>query len=308
MAPPPLILTEMPSPQFVESPEGYRIATYSWGDDGAPAVLCVHGFASSCRDNWAATGWVRDLTRAGLRVVGVDQRGHGASDKPHDPHDYTMDALVGDLLIVLDTYLLDEVRYVGYSLGGRVGWQLLVEAPERVTRGILGGIPDGRPMSRLRIEQARAYVEHGTALDDPVTQSYVTLAERVAGNDLGVLISLIEGMQSGDIDPDPANPPRQPRDVRDRKRGCDPRALPLPRIVRAPRRIPRDPGKAPLQRAGIAGLPRGGSGVPDAGLTANAGGCRHPGIHPYLTSCAAPAPVRPARTGARGSHAWPRDR
>ena len=192
-----LSLTEMPSPQFVMSAEGHRIATYSWGEDAAPAVLCVHGFASSCRDNWVATGWVRDLTRAGFRVVGVDQRGHGASDKPHDPHDYTMDALVGDLLTVLDTYLLDEVRYVGYSLGGRVGWQLLVEAPDRVTRGILGGIPDGRPLARLRIEQARAYVEHGIPLDDPVTQSYVTLAERVRGNDLGVLVSLIEGMRSG---------------------------------------------------------------------------------------------------------------
>ena len=45
----------------------------------------MHGFASSCRDNWVSTGWVRDLTRAGFRVLGVDQLGHGASDKPHDP-------------------------------------------------------------------------------------------------------------------------------------------------------------------------------------------------------------------------------
>ena len=89
----------------------------------------MHGFASSCRDNWVNTGWVRDLTRAGFRVLGVDQRGHGLSDKPHDPHDYTMDALVGDLLTVLETYLLDSVLYAGYSLGGRVGWQLLVDAP-----------------------------------------------------------------------------------------------------------------------------------------------------------------------------------
>ena len=72
-------------------------------------MLCVHGFASSCQDNWVSTGWVRDLTRAGFRVLGVDQRGHGASDKPHDPRDYTMDALVGDLLTVLDTYLLDTI-------------------------------------------------------------------------------------------------------------------------------------------------------------------------------------------------------
>ena len=93
-------------------------------------------------------GWVRDLTRAGFRVLGVDQRGHGASDKPHDARDYTMDALVADLLTVLETYLLDSVLYAGYSLGGRVGWQLLVDAPDRVTRAVLGGIPDGRPLAR----------------------------------------------------------------------------------------------------------------------------------------------------------------
>jgi pimeloyl-ACP methyl ester carboxylesterase len=210
MAPTALPLIEMPQPQFIMSPEGYRIATYSWGDDAAPTVLCVHGFASSCRDNWGDTGWIGALTRAGFRVLGVDQRGHGASDKPHDPHDYSMKALVGDLMAVLDTYLLDTVQYVGYSLGGRVGWQLLVEAPDRVTRGVLGGIPDGRPLTRLRLDQARAYIDHGTALDDPVTRSYVRLAERLPGNDVRTLIDLAEGMRDGDADPDPANPPQQP--------------------------------------------------------------------------------------------------
>ncbi|WP_344066889.1 alpha/beta fold hydrolase [Microbacterium pumilum] len=205
-----LPLTEVPPPQFVMSAEGHRIATYSWGEDAAPTVLCVHGFASSCRDNWVSTGWVRDLLRAGFRVLGVDQRGHGASDKPHDPRDYTMTALVGDLLTVLDTHMLDRVLYAGYSLGGRVGWQLLVDAPDRVTRGILGGIPDGRPLARLEVEQARAYAVSGMAIADRVTQTYVTLAERVPGNDLLVLIALAEGMRLGDSDPDPARPPQQP--------------------------------------------------------------------------------------------------
>lgn len=203
-------LIELPPPQFVMSAEGHRIATYSWGDDAAPTVLCVHGFASSCRDNWVDTGWVRDLTRAGFRVLGVDQRGHGASDKPHDPRDYTMPSLVADLVEVIDTYLLDTVLYAGYSLGGRVGWQLLVDAPQRVTRAVLGGIPDGRPLARVDIAQARAYAERGIPVQDRVTQNYVTLAERVGGNDLGVLVALAEGMRLGDADPDPARPPRQP--------------------------------------------------------------------------------------------------
>ncbi|MET0724919.1 MAG: alpha/beta hydrolase [Leifsonia sp.] len=203
-------LIEMPPPVYVMSADGLRIATYQWGDADAPTVLCVHGFASSCRDNWVSTGWVRDLTRAGFRVLGVDQRGHGASDKPHDASAFSMDAFVNDLVTVLDTYLLDTVHYAGYSLGARVGWQLAVEVPDHVDRAVLGGIPDGRPLARLQVEQARAYAEHGTPVEDTVTQNYVTLAERVAGNDLRALVALAEGMRLGDADPDPAHPPLQP--------------------------------------------------------------------------------------------------
>lgn len=199
----------MPSPQYVMTPEGYRIATYRWGDGDGPTVLCVHGFASSCRDNWVSTGWVRDLTRGGFRVLGVDQRGHGASDKPDDPRAYAMDSLVGDLVAVLDTHLLDSVLYAGYSLGARVGWQLAVNSPEHVERAVLGGIPDGRPLARLQIDQARAYAERGVPVEDRVTSNYVTLAERVPGNDLRALVALAEGMRLGDADPDTAHPPQQ---------------------------------------------------------------------------------------------------
>ena len=203
-------LTVMPAPQFVMSPDGCRIATYLWGSEDAPVVLCVHGFASSCRDNWANRGWVRDLNTAGFRVLGIDQRGHGASDKPHEPSAYTMDAFVDDIVTVLDTYLFDTVKYVGYSLGARVGWQFAVQVPDRVERAVLGGIPDGRPLARLQIEQARAYAEHGTPVDDPVTRNYITLADRVEGNDVRALVALAEGMRLGDVDPDPSSPPPQP--------------------------------------------------------------------------------------------------
>lgn len=203
-------LTEVPPPQYVMVGDGVRLATYSWGDDDAPPVLAVHGFGSSTRDNWVNTGWVRELLRRGMRVLAVDQRGHGASDKPHDPQSYAMSALVDDLITVLDTYLLDSVRYLGYSLGGRVGWQFAVDHPEHVERAVLGGIPDGRPLSRLKVDQARAFAERGEPVEDAVTQRYVMLAERVPGNDLRALIAVAEGMRLGTTDPDPARPPLQP--------------------------------------------------------------------------------------------------
>ena len=203
-------LTELPAPQFVMVGEGVSLATYSWGDPDAPTVLCVHGFGSSTLDNWVNTGWVRDLLRAGMRVLAVDQRGHGASEKPHDARSYALSIFMDDLLTVLDTHLIDGVRYLGYSLGGRVGWDLAVAAPGLVARAVLGGIPDGRPLARLQVDQARAYVEDGIPVEDAVTQRYLSLAQRVRGNDLRALIAVAEGTGLAGGDPDPTSPPEQP--------------------------------------------------------------------------------------------------
>jgi len=204
-------LTEMPDPQFIMVGDGFRIATYSWGDEAAPVVVVVHGFASSTKDNWVATGWVRDLLRAGFRVIGLDQRGHGASDKPHDPHDYTIRQLASDVETVLDTYLVDEARYVGYSLGARVGWEVIQDISGRIPRAVLGGVPDGIPLARLDIGQVRAFVEDGTPVTHDVTQNYIRLTERVPGNDLRALLAIAGGMrESKTVDPDPARAPQQP--------------------------------------------------------------------------------------------------
>ena len=63
-----------------------RIA-YEMVGEGEPIVL-VHGFASDRVQNWRAPGWYETLTDAGYRVVAIDCRGHGESDKPHDPAAY----------------------------------------------------------------------------------------------------------------------------------------------------------------------------------------------------------------------------
>lgn len=204
-------LTEMPDPQFIMVGDGHRVATYSWGDDDLPTVMIVHGFASSTRDNWVNTGWVRDLQRAGYRVLALDQRGHGASDKPHESADYTLRQLAGDVEAVLDTYLVSEASYVGYSLGARVGWEVLQDIAPRVPRAVLGGVPDGIPLARLDLDQVRALADHGTPVTDPVTQNYITLTQRVAGNDLHALLAIAGGLRaSKQVDPDPAHAPAQP--------------------------------------------------------------------------------------------------
>ncbi|KQS10589.1 hydrolase [Curtobacterium sp. Leaf183] len=198
-----------PQPRAVMSPDGRRIATYDFGDPDAPAVVAVHGFASAALLNWHASGWTRDLVRAGYRVVALDQRGHGASSKPHEPDAYSMDLLVADVTTVIDTYLLDDVAFLGYSLGARVGWHTAERIPDRITRAVLGGIPDADPMRRVRVDQAQAYITDGTPVEDRVTKGYLTMAANVEGNDLRALVAMVEGMRDS-VEPTPLNAPGQP--------------------------------------------------------------------------------------------------
>ncbi len=203
-------MDELPPPQLVMASDGVRLATYDIGDDpSAPLVVAVHGFSSSAADNWVRTGWVRDLTRAGFRVLAYDQRGHGASGKPHDPAAYTMAQLVSDLESVLDAWLVDEAAYLGYSLGGRVGWFGAIELPHLLTRAVLGGVSDGERLTGFDIATARRHVADGSPIADRLTRAYVSIAERNPANDLEALVALIEGMRSGD-QPDPHETPQQP--------------------------------------------------------------------------------------------------
>jgi pimeloyl-ACP methyl ester carboxylesterase len=202
--------THVPHPITVMATDGVPLATYPFGDDpDAPVVVAVHGFSSSAVDNWVNTGWVRDLTRAGFRVIAYDQRGHGASGKPHEPSAYTMGRLVADLETVIDTWLLDDVAYLGYSLGARVGWFAALEIPQHLRRGVLGGLSDGDRLNGFDLAAARRHVADGSPIEDRLTASYVGVAERNPANDLEALIALIEGTH-GDVQPDPGDPPRQP--------------------------------------------------------------------------------------------------
>ena len=106
--------------------------------------------------------------------------------------------------------MVDDALYLGYSLGARVGWQVCCDLGDRIERAVLGGIPDGRPLGRLDLAQAHAYIERGTPVTDQATQNYVKLAERVPDNSLESLVALAGGMRFGDEETNLENIPSQP--------------------------------------------------------------------------------------------------
>ena len=107
--------------------------------DGAPIVL-IHGYCSDYALNWVGTRWQETMVGAGYRVIGLDCRGHGLSAKPHDSNAYTMDVMAADVINLLDEVRITSTRYLGYSMGARIGLQAVVDFPDRVRSAVLGGI------------------------------------------------------------------------------------------------------------------------------------------------------------------------
>lgn len=120
------------------SSDGVDIAYLDRGE-GLP-ILLIHGFASTARINWENTGWIDLLTGAGRRVVAVDNRCHGASEKIRDPA--LCDALImaEDSRRLLDHLGIERADIMGYSMGARIATFLAINHPDRVGCLVLGGV------------------------------------------------------------------------------------------------------------------------------------------------------------------------
>jgi pimeloyl-ACP methyl ester carboxylesterase len=72
--------------------------------DGAKGtIVLVHGFASNRTEAWKRTGWYAAFERRGVRVLALDQRGHGESQKLYEPQAYERERLAADVLSIAPT-------------------------------------------------------------------------------------------------------------------------------------------------------------------------------------------------------------
>jgi|HubBroStandDraft_3_1064219.scaffolds.fasta_scaffold91525_2 pimeloyl-ACP methyl ester carboxylesterase len=178
--------------EFVTSQDGLRIAWESAGA-GTPIVL-VHGFASDRVQNWKSPGWYATLVDAGYRIVALDCRGHGESDKPHDATRYGHEHVADDVVAVMRAADVECAPVMGYSMGGMLTMNLLMRHPQHVERAIIGGVGgsylESRENSRDRMADpavreriAAALVEPDiTKVTDPRALGFRKFAEQ-AGKD-----------------------------------------------------------------------------------------------------------------------------
>jgi pimeloyl-ACP methyl ester carboxylesterase len=120
---------------------GVRIAFIDAGQAGDP-ILLVHGFASNHSVNWVFPQWVKTLTAAGRRVVALDSRGHGRSEKLYRPEDYAIALMAEDVRLLLDRLGIARADVMGYSMGARIATVLALSHPARVRSLVIGGMSD----------------------------------------------------------------------------------------------------------------------------------------------------------------------
>jgi len=169
---------------------GVRIHYYLEGPEEGPPTVLVHGFCSNFQVNWVGSRWVETLSRAGRRVIGLDNRGHGRSDKPHDPDTYGPH-MVEDVCNLLDHLGLEQVDYVGYSMGNQIGLRLLVARPDRVRRAVAGGIGMNVTTPWKAGEAIARRLRGDETEQSPAAAMFYNFAMAVPGNDLEALACCI---------------------------------------------------------------------------------------------------------------------
>jgi pimeloyl-ACP methyl ester carboxylesterase len=113
----------------------------AFDDEGqGEPVLLIHGFASNGRVNWVDTGWVKALRDAGYRVMTIDNRGHGESEKLYDPKFYEAVEMAEDARRLLDHLSIQRAHVMGYSMGARISAFLAINHPGRVATAIFAGL------------------------------------------------------------------------------------------------------------------------------------------------------------------------
>lgn len=124
--------------QYYKSFDGTKIYFEVTGN-GYPVVL-IHGF-SGTGQGWRKGLLYGNLVKAGYKVIILDLRGNGQSDKPHTDAAYANDAEAKDIMGLVSSLKITNYNVIGYSRGSIIASRLLV-LDNRVNKTVMGGMGD----------------------------------------------------------------------------------------------------------------------------------------------------------------------
>jgi pimeloyl-ACP methyl ester carboxylesterase len=121
---------------------GLRLRVVEAGEAGAPVVLLLHGFPETSH-SWRHQ--LAPLADAGYHVLAPDLRGYGGSDAPDKVEAYGNDAVLGDLLGLLDHVGAEDATFVGHDWGALLTWDVCHLHPSRVRAAVAVSVPLFKP-------------------------------------------------------------------------------------------------------------------------------------------------------------------
>ena len=129
---------------------------------GKPVIL-VHGFAGNL-DVWESL--IADLSKD-HEAIALDCRGHGKSDKPHEPEQYGIE-MVNDITGLMDHLQISKAHVIGYSMGGAIVMKMLVEHPDRFLTAVIGGSTGFQVEDLERQASLTKYLQSGMSFSEAV--------------------------------------------------------------------------------------------------------------------------------------------
>lgn len=148
-----------PTHEFFTTSDGIKIHYMRLGDHGSWVVL-IHGYTGSAQGNWFDNGIAQALAK-NHRVVALDNRNHGRSDKPQ----LNGAGKAEDTIELMDHLKIAKAHIHGYSMGGAITGRLLATHPERFLTAAFGGsgITETDPEWRAKLPPDKEGVDPGEA-------------------------------------------------------------------------------------------------------------------------------------------------
>ncbi|MEX8498490.1 MAG: alpha/beta fold hydrolase [Leptothrix ochracea] len=132
----------------------HRMAYWEWGDPESPrVVMCVHGLSRQGRDFDVLA---RALVAEGFRVICPDVVGRGHSDGLRDPAGYVVPTYVADMVTLIARLDVQELAWVGTSMGGLIGMALASLPGSLISKLVLNDI--GPVIEAVALQRISAYL------------------------------------------------------------------------------------------------------------------------------------------------------
>ena len=159
--------------RFIQTPDGLSLHIRIYGEDlpGTP-VICLPGLTRNSRD-FHQLAVILSQSANPWRVITLDSRGRGLSDRDSDKSRYALPIEALDVVTVLDTLAIDRAAFIGTSRGGLILHLLAASHRERLAAVVLNDI--GPVIEREGLEQIKAYLGREQKAPDDMEEAAAVL-------------------------------------------------------------------------------------------------------------------------------------